>query len=350
MLEGVSGYFSPLWKQYRWYILTSKRSLNLTGPVRGKTLIRRIKLNEVKYQSSSLTPDMPFLGWSGWRRGHDWHGPLSCSQLNSHVHIQRWYWPLTPGPDAITIFESHRASGLVHNTININVLWLRRLWKNFLPHQYWWCCHTLESGPSLRIYKRNGGCGGGGGGVGGFGCLYANEANAIFGRHLGDVHFPAVQSNFRGRGVAAAHAWWDLSGEGLRRDRSNSPRNALPEMIVMEKWTFHFRGSGNAKWGCVDSGEGGIAFGTSSQTVHCRATHVDTDPIHYNISFGDALLYISSVKRACSKRVSGPGSFVMHSDINHTESVRKKHEEINETQNELWLCSVFVKHSQSLHL
>lgn len=165
MLEGVSGYFSPLWKQYRWYILTSKRSLNLTGPVRGKTLIRRIKLNEVRYQSSSLTPDMPFLGWSGWQWGHDWHGPLSCSQLNSHVHIQRWYWPLTPGPDAITIFESHRASGLVHNTININVLWLRRLWKNFLPHQYWWCCHTLESGPSLRIYKRNGGCGGGGGGV-----------------------------------------------------------------------------------------------------------------------------------------------------------------------------------------
>lgn len=40
----------------------------------------------------------------------------------------------------------------------------------------------------------------------GFGCLYANEANAIFGRHLSDVHFPAVQSNFRGRGVTAAHA------------------------------------------------------------------------------------------------------------------------------------------------
>lgn len=95
----------------------------------------------------------------------------------------------------------------------------------------------------------------------------------------------------------------------MRRDRSNSPRNALPEMIVMEKLTFHFRGSGNAKWGCVDSGEGGIAFGTSSQTVHCRATHVDTDPIHYNISFGDALLYISSVKRACSVKSFRPWLF-----------------------------------------
>lgn len=64
-----------------------------------------------------------------------------------------------------------RASGLVHNTININVLWLRRLWKNFLPHQYWWCCHTLESGPSLRIYKRNagGGC-----------CLYAKRGPMPF--------------------------------------------------------------------------------------------------------------------------------------------------------------------------
>lgn len=161
-----------------------------------------------------MTPDMPFLGWSCWRRGHDdWHGPLSCLQLNSHVHIQQWYWPLTPSPDAITILESHRVSGLVHNTININVLWLRRLWKNFLPHQYWWCCHTLELGPYLRIYKTNAG-----GGL----CLYAKEANAIFGLHLNDVHFPAVQSNFRGRGVTPTHAWWDVSGEGLCRDRSNS--------------------------------------------------------------------------------------------------------------------------------
>lgn len=61
--------------------------------------------------------------------------------------------------------------------------------------------------------------------------------------------------------------------------------------------------------GGVDSGEGGIAFGTSSQTVHCRATHVDTDPIHYNISFGDALLYISSVKRACSVKSFRPWLF-----------------------------------------
>lgn len=51
--------------------------------------------------------------------------------------------------------------------------------------------------------------------------------------------------------------------------------------------------------GSVDSGNGGVAFGTSSQTVHCLATHIQTDPIQYNISFGDALLYISSVKRAC---------------------------------------------------
>ena len=164
MLEGVSGYFSPLWKQYWWYILTSKRSLNLTGPVWGKTLIRRIKLNEVRYQSSSLTPDMPFLRWSGWRRGHDWHGPTVLLAAKQPCPYSAMILASNPRPDAITISESHRASGPVHNTININVLWLRRLWKNFLPHQYWWCCHTLESGPSLRIYKRNGGCGGGGGG------------------------------------------------------------------------------------------------------------------------------------------------------------------------------------------
>lgn len=134
----------------------------------------------------------------------------------SRVHIQQWYWPLTHGPDVITILESHEASGPVHNTININVLRLRRLCKNFLPHQYWWCCHTLESGPSLRIYKRNG-CWEGEGGP------HMKKANAIFGRHLNDVHFPAVQSNFSERGGTPACAWWDLSAGGLCRDRSNSP-------------------------------------------------------------------------------------------------------------------------------
>lgn len=153
---------------------------------------------------------MVFVAWWGWWRGHDdWHGPMSCMQLNRHVHIQQWYWPLTPRPVAITILESHRASGPVHNTININVLWLGRLWKNFLPHQYWWCCHTLESGSSLRIYRRN---------TGG-GWLYEKGPCAIF----RDVHFPSVQSNFRERGVTPNHAWWDLSGEGSCRDRSNSP-------------------------------------------------------------------------------------------------------------------------------
>lgn len=113
--------------------------------------------------------------------------------------------------------------------------------------------------------------------------------------------------------------WW-----GVVQGQIQFQCNALPEMIVMEKWTFHFRGSGNAKWGSVDSGGGGIAFGTSSQTGHCWATHVDTDPIHYNISFGDALLYISSVKRACSLKSFRPGSFVMHSDITHTERERER--------------------------
>lgn len=122
----------------------------------------RVKLvNWRDSETSSVTLVMVFLGWWGWWRGHDdWHGPLSCMQLNRHVHIQQWYWPLTPSPVAITILESHRASGPVHNTININVLWLGRLWRNFLPHQYWWCCHTLESGSSLRIYRRNTGGGG----------------------------------------------------------------------------------------------------------------------------------------------------------------------------------------------
>lgn len=58
----------------------------------------------------------------------------------------------------------------------------------------------------------------------------------------------------------------------------------------------------------VDSGKGGIAFGTSSQTVHSGATHVDRHPIHYDISFGDALVHISRVER-----------FVTHSNINHRE-------------------------------
>lgn len=114
----------------------------------------------MKWGSKLLSDPQTCLSKVGQVEDDDWHGPLSCLQLNSHVHIQQWYWPLTPRPDAITILESHQASRLVHNTININVLWLRRLWKNFLPHQYWWCCHTLESGPSLRIYKRNAGGGG----------------------------------------------------------------------------------------------------------------------------------------------------------------------------------------------
>lgn len=80
------------------------------------------------------------------------------------------------------------------------------------------------------------------------------------------------------------------------------PRNALPEMMVVGEKKFHFRGSGNAKLGSVDSGNGGIAFGTSSQTVHCWATHVDTDPIYYNISFGDALLYtVYQVSGGCAQ-------------------------------------------------
>lgn len=100
---------------------------------------------------------MSFFCWSNWQTGADKRpGP----KLNSCVHIQQWYCPLTLSPDAITILETRRASRLLHNTININVLWLRRLWKNFLPHQYWWCCHTLGFGPFLRIYKKNAGEGG----------------------------------------------------------------------------------------------------------------------------------------------------------------------------------------------
>lgn len=284
-----------------------------------------------------MTPLVSFLGGSGWRRGHnDWLVPLSCLPLNSHVHIQQWYWPLTPqSPATITIFKSHRAPGPVHNTININVRWLRRLWKNFLPHQYWWCCHTLESGPYLRIYKRHG-CWGGVGGV----CRERRPMPFLVGTSMMYI-FPAVQSNFCVRGVTPPYVWWDLSGKGLCRDISNSPRNALPEMMVMEKWTFHFRGSGNAKWRCVDSGDGGIAFGTSSQTVCCWATHVDADPIHYNISFGDAWLYRSSVTKACLVKSFRPGSFVLHSDINHTDVGGKKQEGHNYTHGELWAWRLF---------
>lgn len=232
-------------------------------------------------------------------------------QLNSHVHIQQRYWPLTPNPDAITILESHRASRLVHNTININVLWLRRLWKNFLPHQYWWCCHTLESGSSLRIYKRN--TAGGSvsvceGGLCHFWWCTFSCRSEQFPWERGDSNPRLMRSERR----------------GVVQRQIQFPCNALPEMIVMEKWTFHFRGSGNAKWGCVDSGNGGIAFGTSSQTVLCWATHIDTDPIHYNISFGDALLYISRVERVHSVKSFTSGAFVMHSDINHTEEKPKK--------------------------
>lgn len=125
-----------------------------------------------------------------------------------------------------------------------------------------------------------------------------------------------------GRGATPSYAWWDLSAEGLRRDRSNSPAMLCRRWRLWKNERFISGGSGNAKWGCVDSGDGGIAFGTSSQTVHGGATHVDADPIHYNISFGDAFLYISSVRRACLVKSFRPGSFVMPSDINHTESWR----------------------------
>lgn len=70
------------------------------------------------------------------------------------------------------------------------------------------------------------------------------------------------------------------------------------------------------------------------------ATHVDTDPIHYNISFGDALLYISSVTRACSVKSFRPGSFVMRSDINHAEGEQKQ-EGNNDSQNELLALVLF---------
>lgn len=48
-------------------------------------------------------------------------------------------------------------------------------------------------------------------------------------------------------------------------------------------------------------------------------TQADEDPIYCNISFGDAFLDISSVRRLRVERVRGSAPFVVASDINHTE-------------------------------
>lgn len=85
--------------------------------------------------------------------------------------------------------------------------------------------------------------------------------------------------------------------------------------------------------GRVDSGEGAIASGTPSNARWGPHTQADEDLIHCNISFGDASLDISSVRRPRGERVRGSTPFVVSSDINHTEwgSVGD-----NDLQSKLW--------------
>lgn len=106
----------------------------------------------------------------------------------------------------------------------------------------------------------------------------------------------------------------------------------------MEKMNVSFRGDlgmlnsrggigGGGGRGCVqrvgrgrvDSGEGAIASGTSSQVRGRPHRQADEDPIHCNISFGDAFLHISSVRRPRGAGVGGSSPFVVPSDINQTE-------------------------------
>lgn len=72
-------------------------------------------------------------------------------------------------------------------------------------------------------------------GRGGGCCLYAKEANAIFGRHLNDVHFSCRSEQFlRERGdsfLRLMRSEW----RGVAQGQIQFPRNALPEMMVMEK-------------------------------------------------------------------------------------------------------------------
>lgn len=117
---------------------------------------------------------------------------------------------------------------------------------------------------------------------------------------------------------------------GVAQGHIQFPCNALPEMTVMEKMNVSFRGDlgmlnsrrGRGQGvgrGRVDSGEGAIASGASSQARGRPHTQADEDPVHCDISFGDAFLCISSVRRPRGERVRGSTPFVVPSDINHTE-------------------------------
>lgn len=87
------------------------------------------------------------------------------------------------------------------------------------------------------------------------------------------------------------------------------PCNALPEMIVMEKNERFISGDlGMLNGGLLILEIVVLLLGHLHKQSSVGATHIDTDPIHYNISFGDALLYISSVKRVCMVKSFRPGS------------------------------------------
>lgn len=139
--------------------------------------------------------------------------------------------------------------------------------------------------------------------------------------------------------------------KGVVQRQIQFPCNALLEMIVVicegaGGWggRFHFRGSGNAKWGPVDSGNEGIAFGTSSQTVHCWATHTQR-----LIQFIPTLVLemhrsIYQVSGGCASWCFWSGSF-KHKSWKSGEKKQK----MNETQNQLWLLLLLIKHLLSRH-
>lgn len=118
---------------------------------------------------------------------------------------------------AITILEWHQMSRLVHNTININVLWLRRLWKTFLPHQYWWRCHALKSGALFKdlweewLLSRLG------------------EGGVWEG---GQWHLWSTR-RWCASGMTPTLAWWDRREEGRLRDTSNLP---AMHCLRRQKW------------------------------------------------------------------------------------------------------------------
>lgn len=147
-------------------------------------------------------------------------------------------------------------SKLVHNTININVVWLRRLWKTFLPHQYWWSCRALQSGALFKDlweewlwadWEKG---------------EYGKEANGIFGQHISDG------------GAGWLPPWPDEIG-ARRRCSGTHPicLHALLEMKEMTGKKLHSRGSGNVRWRTVDSAVGGFDVYTNCPVLGHTSKH-----------------------------------------------------------------------------